>query len=93
MTQYEFMKNWCKARQLEPELHWPAAQRAWDKEQPLSGDSSPESAKQESGDTNAPGSLEDISQRLQKTNRLVSQLEGRIRIMDAQIKELMKART
>jgi len=32
MTKYEFMKNWCEVRRLEPELHWPDAQRAWDME-------------------------------------------------------------
>lgn len=37
MNQYEFMKNWCEVQNLEPELHWPAAQRAWDvaREQPV----------------------------------------------------------
>jgi len=185
MTQYEFMKNWCKVRRLEPELHWPAAQRAWDatlrdsltvnspvtsppevapfpvdphadlktqyeedakhsgkpwkwwefrqielhgwtplankptwncynqyrrkadapewlpepepltveewRTQRISGGGSLESTNRESGGTHqSPGSLDYIFKHIAKTNTLVSQLEGRIRIMDAQIQELRR---
>lgn len=91
MNQYEFMKNWCETMGLEPELHWPAAQREWDAAQRISGGGSPESTNRESGGTHqSPGSSEHIFKHIVKTNTLVSQLEGRIRIMDAQIQELKR---